>query len=245
MLLAIETSTRAGSVAVLDPKTGEVLKERSLEGMQNHGASLATTVCGLVPQTENITAYALTIGPGSFTGLRIGLAFLKGLGVVHERPAYPQSTLRVIATQLAEAQPQAGHFLAALDARKKEVFAAIFERDSGSLGQLRSSELLSEGIYSATHIAELLLKLQAQGQLQPEGSLVAGGDGIGIVAQAVKTPPVWRVEEEALCTPKASTVGKLACAQHQLGQCVDLLTVEPVYHQLSAAEVNLGKRAKY
>ncbi len=235
MLLAIETSTRAGSVATLNPLSGEVLKERSLEGMQNHGASLATTVCSLVPQAKQISAYALTIGPGSFTGLRIGLAFLKGLGVVHARPAYPQSSLRVIATQLAWARPEASYYLAALDARKKEVFAALFKRDPQGLGQLSSSELLPEGIYSATRVAELMV----------QGELVAGGDGIGILEQVAQVQPSWSVQSEAVFAPRASTVGKLACAQHQLGQCVDLLTVEPVYHQLSAAEVNLGKRAKF
>src|SRR5688572_8849047 len=123
MLLCIETSTRAGSIALI----GDQILERSLG--TDTAACLAPAVAELVPDLSKIEAYAISVGPGSFTGLRIGISFMKGLAAVHRVPAVPISALEIIATQLAEAHPERELFLPVIDARKGDVFAALYRRE--------------------------------------------------------------------------------------------------------------------
>jgi tRNA threonylcarbamoyladenosine biosynthesis protein TsaB len=212
LLLAIETSTRAGSIALVD--ASGVIAERMLSS--DTAATLAPAVAELVPDLSKIDAYAISVGPGSFTGLRIGIAFMKGLAVVHRVPAVPISSLEIIATQLAEAHPEHDLFLPMLDARKGEAFAALYRRDGD---RVAIDPRLPEGVVRFD-------------QLQPIAGAISAGDLI----------PPWAPSDPANATPRASVLGRIA--QRNLpGRAGDALGVEPAYHQPSGAEINLGIRA--
>jgi tRNA threonylcarbamoyladenosine biosynthesis protein TsaB len=222
MLLAIDTSTRAGSVALLD---GEVLEERAL-GRADHGADLAPTVAALLQggRLARVSGYALSIGPGSFTGLRIGLAFLKGLAVVHPRPVAPVSTLRVLAEAILAQHPGAAFALPALDARRDEVFAALFAR--GPTG-LEADARLVEGVHA-------LVAARAVAERLP-GPVVVGGEGAGLApwgdAPFARDPAV---------TPRAGLLARLAAPLLASGAGVEADRVELAYLQQSAAEEKLA-----
>ena len=124
MLLCIETSTREGSLALID-REGAVVRELGADT----AAILALSVAELVPDLSKIEAFAIDVGPGSFTGLRIGISFMKGLAAVHRVPAIPISSLEIIATRLAETHPDRDLFLPVIDARKGDVFAALYRRE--------------------------------------------------------------------------------------------------------------------
>jgi tRNA threonylcarbamoyladenosine biosynthesis protein TsaB len=212
MLLAIETSTRAGSIALVD--AGGVIAERALGA--DTSACLAPAVAELVPDLEVLEAYAISIGPGSFTGLRIGISFMKGLAAVHRRPAVPVSSLEIIASQLAEAHPDRDLFLPVLDARKGDVFAALYRREGA---RIQIDARLPEGLHRFADLVPL------------EG-----------VSSAGDTIPGWAAADPQNGTPRASVLGRIA-VRDLPARGVDALQVEPAYHQASGAEINLGIRA--
>jgi tRNA threonylcarbamoyladenosine biosynthesis protein TsaB len=100
----------------------------------------------MVPDLSAIDAYAISIGPGSFTGLRIGIAFMKGLAAVHRVPAIPISSLEILATQLADAHPAHELFLPMIDARKGDVFAGLYRSVQR---RLAIDPRLPDGVYPA------------------------------------------------------------------------------------------------
>jgi tRNA threonylcarbamoyladenosine biosynthesis protein TsaB len=210
MLLCIETSTRAGSIALV----GETVVERALGA--DTAACLAPAVAELVPDLSKIEAYAVSVGPGSFTGLRIGISFMKGLAAVHRVPAVPVSSLEIIATQLADAHPDRELFLPVIDARKGDVFAALYRREGD---RVVIDPRLFEGLHRFA-------------ELSPLHGVVGAGDLI----------PPWAMADPQNGVPRASVLGRIAVAGlPQRG--VDALLVEPAYHQPSGAEINLGIRA--
>lgn len=119
-ILAIDTGTCRGSVALVDG--ARVLGADWLD--DTHGRALAPRVAELLSAHGGLSAVdavALSIGPGSFTGLRIGLAFVKGLVLAAPRPVLPVSTLEL----LAHGRGARGTVLAAIDARNGEVFVRL------------------------------------------------------------------------------------------------------------------------
>lgn len=119
-ILAIDTGTRRGSVALVDGE--RVLGAAWLD--DTHGRALAPRVAELLAAhggLASVEGITLSIGPGSFTGLRIGLAFVKGLVLALPRPVLPVSTLAL----LAYGRGEGGPVLAAIDARNGEVFVRL------------------------------------------------------------------------------------------------------------------------
>lgn len=226
LVLALETATRIGSVALVSE--AGVLAELSLGADRDHAKNLAPAVAKLLGgQPERLTGYALSVGPGSFTGLRIGLALLKGLAVVHPRPAARVSTLQVIAAGLAERHRGASHFLALLDARREEVFAALWTRDGAGLA---AHTALPEAVYP---------KREVVARLRSVPGVMAGGEGAGLDFGS-EVP--W--ERGAVDTPQASVLGRLALPLLAAGEGVDPMEVELAYLQLSTAEEKLGASAR-
>ena len=125
-ILAIDTATRRCNVALV--RDGIVLAERSESGSSNHAGTLPRLVeealggVRLAPDD----AIAVTIGPGSFTGLRIGLSFAKGLAFAAGHRLVGVPTLDALALV---APADESRVCTVLDARKREVYAALYERE--------------------------------------------------------------------------------------------------------------------
>ncbi len=129
-LLALETTTREGSVALL--KDDVVVAERPGDPSLSHAERLPAdfaavlAVAGLVPSAVDLLAVAT--GPGGFTGLRIGLAAIQGLALALDRPAAGVPSLPALVWAALEADPLLGEAGAWLDASRGEVFAAAYRR---------------------------------------------------------------------------------------------------------------------
>jgi tRNA threonylcarbamoyladenosine biosynthesis protein TsaB len=134
-ILALDTATWRCSVALA--RDGVVLAERGERTSSNHAGTLprlvAATLEAAGERLERDDALAVTIGPGSFTGLRIALAFAKGLAFAGGHRLVGVPTLDALALV---APPGPGLLCAALDARKREVYAAVYERNGGRLVRL-------------------------------------------------------------------------------------------------------------
>ncbi len=134
-ILAIDTATWRCSVALVED--GRVLAERGERTTSNHAGTLPRLVdetlraAGTTLLADD--ALAVTIGPGSFTGLRIALGFAKGLAYAGGHRLVGVPTLDALALV---APPQEGRLCAVLDARKREVYAGVYDGTGGALSRL-------------------------------------------------------------------------------------------------------------
>lgn len=137
--LAIDTSNSSGSIALL--KNKELLFSSYFNIKITHSETLmpeidrALSLCNLA--TENLDAIAIAIGPGSFTGLRIGLATAKGISYAHQLPIIPISSLKIVAMNYYN---YGKNILVMQDAKMKEVYVALY---SSKLDELVQPSCLS------------------------------------------------------------------------------------------------------
>jgi tRNA threonylcarbamoyladenosine biosynthesis protein TsaB len=129
IVLSLDTTGRAGSVAIVDGAA--VVAELSGDPSMTHGQRLPGELIQLVDRAgmtvNGVDLFAVAAGPGSFTGLRVGIAAMQGLAMATGKPIVPVSTLEA----LARARSRNGDCLVApwIDAQRGEVFAALYERD--------------------------------------------------------------------------------------------------------------------
>ncbi len=129
MLLSFDTATSLVSVAIHDGE--DVVAQRLSERPMKHGELLAPLIEAVIADSglvrQDLTAIAVGVGPGPFTGLRVGLVTARTLGHVLEIPVYAVCSLDVVAVEAAETGGVIGDFLVATDARRKEVYLAAYD----------------------------------------------------------------------------------------------------------------------
>lgn len=222
MLLAIDTSTLLSGVCLW--RDGRVLCERR-RVVTTHSEHLLTMIdecfvdAGVAPPA--IDAVACGAGPGSFTGLRIGLATAKGLCFALQKPLVMISSLAALAARAPD-----GRVCAALDAFKGEVYAAVFTVAAGVPAR--------EGDEAVLAPASLVEKLAAA----PVDVVV----GSGVAKYPALAGCARLLDEEA--GPRPSDVARLAAARAARGDYDDLAAAAPVYIRPSEAELVKQKRAQ-
>ena len=129
MLLAFDTATPLVSVALHDGD--DVVVELSSDRPMKHGEQLAPLIADALERAgivrQDLTAIAVGIGPGPFTGLRVGLVTARTLGFVLDIPVYGVCSLDVLAVEAADTGAVVGDFVVATDARRKEVYLAHYD----------------------------------------------------------------------------------------------------------------------
>ncbi len=142
IVLGIDTSTRIASVAIVND--GEVLAEQRGDDSAR-GADLLVQIDAVCTaaniNARDITAVAVGAGPGSFTGLRIGMATAKGIAFAASCPLWAVSSLAALAYEELEAEPHAT-VLAVLDARKREVYAGAYRREQDRIAAVGVERVL-------------------------------------------------------------------------------------------------------
>lgn len=136
LILALDTTTASGSVALLEET--RLRAEMNAESGSSHSARLLRSVDELLRLNslaiKDIDGFAVAAGPGSFTGIRIGLSTAKALAFASGKPVAPVSTLKALAFKLKDSQSRLVCPL--LDARKGEIFAALFEYRAKGLEEI-------------------------------------------------------------------------------------------------------------
>ena len=163
-LLAFETSAKAASVALLED--GKLLGESYQNTGMTHSQTLMVMAEDLL-KTAGLTAsdvdtVAVAAGPGSFTGIRIGVAAAKGFAWGAELPCYGVSTLEAMARSLGIWE---GYILPVMDARRSQVYNALFLAEKGSLTRLAEDRAIA-----LTDLAEEIKNLQKPIFLVGDGS---------------------------------------------------------------------------
>jgi len=218
MILAMETATTACSAA-LCAADGSVVAERfSLDGPA-HSRLLLPFVHELLTEAElgwdDVDTIAVGLGPGAFTGLRIGIATARALAQAGEGVGLAGvPTLSALALGLArtpEAEP-ARLLVPLIDGRRHEVFAAVFARDDG--GEVRQVEGVA--VVPAAGLAEWLAA---------RGDVVAGGDGAVLYGELL---PASALAAAGIVAPTAAMVGRaVACGAPGVARGPD--AVLPIY----------------
>jgi len=222
-LITVQTATPAGSVALTVGT--RLLGELFLDSRQPAGSWLVGAIdqllesAGLTPQ--ELDGFGVTIGPGSFTGLRVGLATAKGLALATGKPLAGVSTLETLALQ---APLVAMPVCALLDARKQEVYAGCFQWQDGWPRLLEDERVLPpERLLAGLHDEMLFV-----------------GDG----AEAYRTLIVRQLGTRAhflpsvYAPPRAAHAALLALRQFDAGQGLSAAEVNPRYLRPSEAELN-------
>lgn len=230
LVLAAETSTAINSVALLRDEA--LLAEAVIDGRRLHSERLLPTVDWLLGEAgltlRDIELLAIAIGPGSFTGLRIGAATWKGLALANDLPLVAVPTLDAM-TRLCPCAP-ASCLAIVLDARMKEVFAAVYRFEGGRRVKVIEDracaiETLLDQIAGLDGFAETGLTLMGDGADLYRGVLAARFPRAAIAAPAQGAP-------------RASAVALEALALQAGGACTDAALVSPVYLRKSQAEIN-------
>jgi len=219
-LLALETATGRGSVALWSEGA---LREQTLPESLATAESLLPAIDGLLTSAGcrigDVRGFALSIGPGSFTGLRIGVATLKGLAFGSDVPVAPVPTLAALARH---ALPGPGPVVAMLDARRDEVYAAGYGDPEGL-----EADALPEGLYAG---AELARRLPATCRLLGDAAAIGCAPLRSALASGVALQPTGVVA-------RAADVARLGALLLARGQACDAARLVPRYVRRAQAEV--------
>jgi tRNA threonylcarbamoyladenosine biosynthesis protein TsaB len=151
IILAVDTTTFAGSVALLEK--AKLLAEVNIDSPTTYSERLLPAVDFILKTNgmniKDMDGFALAAGPGSFTGIRIGLSTVKSFSYASGKPVAAVSTLKALAWKLRH--PQNHLICSLLDAKKGEIYAALFESKAGKL-----KEIVPQGAYSPDRFFTLL-----------------------------------------------------------------------------------------
>jgi len=186
-ILALDTATRTCSVALTDGD--RILGESLLSGRQHHTESLLRLVDELLGRAglslEMLDALAVSIGPGSFTGLRVGMSTAKGLAFAAARPVIGISTLEVLASQAGAAS---GLVCPMLDARKEQVYTCLYEASAEGRLEKMSAEVVADPGEWISNVPSQLLFVGDGARRYREMIRAKLGDGAGFAAGFTDVP---------------------------------------------------------
>lgn len=214
-ILAIETATPVGSVALLDGH--EMVREVVEHVPQRHLEWLAPAIAGLLESSgwrpEDVEGVAVSLGPGVFTGLRVGIATAAAWAYARRVPIVGVSTLEVLATGTGAAGVT-GLICPVLDARRGEVAFALFEHRPPAV------RVLDDTIGPVSTLLE---------RMPPQAAVTFTGDGVPCILDAIRSRPQMSIAPEATWHPRAACAGAVALCRLAHGDRDDPFLLRPVY----------------
>ncbi|MGI5957922.1 MAG: tRNA (adenosine(37)-N6)-threonylcarbamoyltransferase complex dimerization subunit type 1 TsaB [Massiliimalia sp.] len=225
-ILAVDTTAKACSVSLI--QDNRVLAENFVNLNFTHSQTMMPMCQQLLENAKislkEVDAFAVSTGPGSFTGLRIGLSAVKGMAFALQKPCIGVSTLDALAQNVAEFP---GIICAVMDARCHQVYNALYENQNGVLNKLTDDRALM--------IDELLEQLK-----NFQKPIILVGDGADLCYNAYKDI----LEQLVLAHPqnrfqRASSVGMLAAQKAEQGEFLSPSEILPSYLRLPQAQREL------
>lgn len=233
LILAVDTSSASGSVALLRDTT--IVADQVISSDEPYSASLLRETTKLLDcvhiSLEEIDLFAVNAGPGSFTGLRVGLTTVKGWAEVWGKPIAAVSGLEAIAAQIRLSVPPGSLIAALADARRGQIFGALFRlrRDGSGFFDRLADEVLAGA-------DEFVESLRAH---------VVAGDNLAIaclqsevVQVATRRPGFDCRRIEVVSDVLAPFIGQLGYAKAAKGDVIDAMHLDANYIRRSDAEMN-------
>lgn len=223
LTLALDTTSKSASAALV--RDGSIVAEFLINADINHSETVMPAVSAVLEIAgtglDEVDFFSFALGPGAFTGLRIGAGIIKGLALGTGKPVVGVSSLDALARNYCS-DVQGALLCPMLDAKRDEVYTAVYERTAAGWTKVIADKV--------TGPREFL------GQLQ--GSYAFLGDGTfryeGLIRELL--PGRHTLLPEALGHIRASAVGLLGLEEFSRGNVLDLVTFTPVYLRTSPAE---------
>lgn len=216
MILGIDSSAISAGAALCE--NGKIIAESFLNTSHTHSETLLTMIKGVLQRAgvslSDLEKIAVSTGPGSFTGLRIGISTVKGLCDAAHLPCSAVSTLEAIAYNFLQVD---GIICACMDARRKQVYNALFKSENGVI-----TRLCEDRAIAAAELSDELSKL--------DGKVIFAGDGAELMHEFTErkytlAPPVLRYQRGSGVCFAAENAPEIAPA-----------AIMPIYLRLSQAE---------
>jgi len=236
-VLALDTTTRAGSVALVEDD--RVVEERRGDGTRTHAVRFPAEITAIVDAQHltlaDIDLYAVAPGPGSFTGLRIGIATIQGLAFVHARRIVAVPALDALAHLASLGRPAGTAVAAWMDARRHEVFAAVYRVTGAapfSPARLVELEGPTVGAPAAT-LARWAARLDGLPEtFAGDGAVLYANEIVGAAAAArIVAPP-----------PLAGAIGRLALARRM--EAVEPGAIRALYVRRPDVEITRDEKLR-
>lgn len=227
-LLAVDTSAKVTSVAVVDENG--IVTEFNSNAKLTHSQALMPMIEAMLScsniSIDDIDCFACATGPGSFTGLRIGISAIKGLAFCKNKPCVGVSTLQALGYNLKGFD---GIICSAMDARCNQVYTSIYSSDSTSI-----TELYDDRAITIDELWELLKNYNK--------NVFFVGDGADLCYNRFKQNAnnIFLVND-LIKYQSASSVGLIALKKFEAGQATDANSLEPIYLRLPQAQRELKK----
>ena len=229
--LAIDTSTMMASCALLDED--RLLGEFSLNQEMTHSENLVPMTKEMLDnlnlKVEDIDLFGVAIGPGSFTGLRIGIATVKSFAHVFDRPIVGVSTLEGLAFNL----PYNGYIVPMIDARRDRVYTGIYHRINGNL-----INVVEPTIMEVEELLGLLKEDYEKIIVNGNGTFIYRDIILNILKDKVDIAPI------NLNSCRASSIAELALAKYKEGYRDNYYDLVPNYLRESQAQRELRKKGR-
>jgi tRNA threonylcarbamoyladenosine biosynthesis protein TsaB len=227
IVLALDTCDAQGSVAVL--RDGELLQAVAHESMEDYSTWLLPAVAKVLRGADlrmaDVDGYAVAAGPGSFTGVRVGLTTVKAWSEVYGKSIAAVSRMEAVAGQATDRMPIVAAFA---DAQRGQVFGAVFRREGAGLGRLGDEMVIAPGKF-----------VEAAAELAQSGSIAWVSKDAGCVLGE----EVWKEREkrgekmESVSSLMAPAIGRIGWAQLVAGRKTDALALDANYVRRSDAEI--------
>jgi tRNA threonylcarbamoyladenosine biosynthesis protein TsaB len=232
LILGIDTATPWGSVALCED--GEIILEFTLKVGKGSGEYLLAMLGQILPKTgrklAELNLIAVGTGPGSYTGIRIGLAAVSGLAEGLQVPVYGVNTLRIIAENARYGTEKTGAVAVALDARRTEVYAALYQVGIDGLQEILSPQTI--------RAAEFAAKL---GELE---KVTLCGDGGKNYREIFQTIPAISLAPRRWDYPQAGWAAEIARQEWGGKQTTTYLNLAPEYLRKVEAEIRLEEKLR-
>lgn len=229
-ILAVDTSTIMTTCAVLDGD--KIIGEYSLSQSMSHSEKLVPMIKEVLDSLDlkikDIDLFATSIGPGSFTGLRIAIATIKGFAHLYNKPVLGVSTIEALAYNLAYNDI----VVPMLDARRNRVYTGIYKWSDNVLDTILKAD--------AFEIDDIIDKM---GNYE---NIIVNGDGSILYQELLKEKLGNRVKfaKTGDNMPRAASVCEIAKIKYEQGQRDDYFSLMPDYLRPSQAERSLNERGK-
>lgn len=223
--LAIDTSTSVASIAIVDEKG--LLGEYSINDNKTHSQKLVPMLKELLENlrltSEDIDVFAAITGPGSFTGLRIGVTTIKALAYAAKKPTVGITSLDALAN--ATIIDENSFACPIMDARNNQVYTALYKNNNGVM--------VNTSGYMGVHISELVNKLE-----EKDGRVIFTGDAVGLHRDFLKIELGERCSfmPDYALQQMAAPAAQLALMYAKKGETMSSYELTPFYLRKSQAE---------